>query len=128
MLDTDVLTASIDFDELPFDAFQEAASIILDLNLKGKAEAWSAILLLTGIWENETGLGSYTVLPWSPLKAAKDADIVGSSKRWVLQHFATAILGLDTAARRLWKKKWPLRCNQSFIRGDYPSSIHCKLS
>ena len=109
-------------DDLPLEMMQEAIRFATDLVVKAKGDALSILLLVTGLWRPVIAQNEYHPLPWSPLR--EDLDSVGAdapnvAKRWFLDILASAVLTMDTAARELWKSKWPTRCVH-FLTGFCP--------
>ena len=108
--------------ELPLEIVEEAINTVKDLFIRAESDAWSAVLLLTGVF-NMDGK-TYVLLPWSPLREIS-SDITGDypqlAKTWLLNKMASAILALDKKARELWNMEWPLRCVQFLTKGRIPN-------
>ncbi|OCL09185.1 hypothetical protein AOQ84DRAFT_221144 [Glonium stellatum] len=110
--------------ELPFEIVKEAISTVKDLFVQAESDAWSAVLLLTGVF-NMDGK-TYVLLPWSPLRENSTDIIAGDypqlAKTWLLDKMASAILELDKKARELRKTEWPVRCVQFLRKGYCPKA------
>ena len=109
--------------ELPFEIVEEAINTVKDLFFRAKSDAWSAVLLLTGVFNMDDK--THVLLPWSPLREISTDIIAGDypqlAKTWLLDKMASAILALDKKARELWKMEWPVRCVQFLTKGRIPN-------
>ena len=110
-------------DDLPFEMMEEAITFAKDLAVNANGYALSILLLATGLWKSDTAQNEYFLLPWSPLRkdsgSSVGVDAPNVAKRWFLDILASAVLVMDTAARELWKSKWPTRCAH-FLTGFCP--------
>jgi len=117
------ITQPPSFAELPVEIVEEAINTVKDLFVRVEGDAWSAVLLLTGVF-NMDGK-TYVLLPWSPLREVSTDIIAGDypqlAKTWLLDKIASAILALDEKARELWKMEWPVRCVQFLTKGRIPN-------
>lgn len=118
-----------DLDTLPFEIIQEAIKFSKDLAIKGDSKARRTIFLLTGVWTTDDSKMPSVLLPRSPFrKAITDAsavDVTQVAKRWLLNRLAIAILALDIKVDELFKKKYPLRCLQYFVKRRVMKLVIC---
>ena len=123
ILDASAITKVSHLDDLPLEMIQEAIRFAKDLVVNAKGDAMSILLFVTGLWKPDIAQNEHLLLPWSPL--GKDLNSVGAvdvptiAKRWFLDILVSAVLAMDTAARELWKSKWPTRCVH-FLTGFCP--------
>ncbi len=114
ILDATQITRVTNLDDLPFEMMQRAVKFTKDLAGDGTGGALRILLLLAGLWRSDSTKGQYILLPWSPLRETiselSTFDVPEVAKKWFLDKFVDAVLAMDTAARELWKLKWPTRC------------------
>ena len=121
LLSPTVITQINSFDDLPFGMMQEAVRFAKDLVLAKSSDTLKTVLLLSGLWQPETGKGRFIVLPWSPLRETwtdfSNIDPTKVAMQSFLNRLVSAILALDAKARSLWNEKWPRRCVQFMTIG-----------
>lgn len=111
--------------ELPLEVVEQAIHTVKDIFAGAENDAWSAVLLLTGVCNVDSK--TYVLLPWSPLyKISKDTvaeNYPRLAKEWVLDKMVSAVLVLDEKARELLKIEWPARCPRFLTKGLIPNYL-----
>jgi hypothetical protein len=108
--------------ELPIGVIEQAIHTVRDIFAGVGSDAWSAVLLLTGVFNVDDK--THVLLPWSPL--CKTSDIMVNDQRlvkdWLLQKMASVILGLDEKAKELLRIE-PVRCPRFLAKGLIPNDL-----
>ena len=127
-----MITQAKNLDDLPFELMREAIDFVRNLVGNNPTDAMRILLLLTGLWKSDITKDQYILLPWSPLRGLlvdmSTVDVKIVAKKYFLDGLVSAVLAMDTAARELWKSKWPPRCVQFLTLGSCPrlrNQEHC---
>ncbi|KAH0545413.1 hypothetical protein FGG08_000554 [Glutinoglossum americanum] len=119
---------SLPIANLPLEAVREAISVIRDILMKdAECPAWSAVLLICGVYRPRSLPAVHFLMPWSPLRGTREewnpntgvAECLQLAKSWILNRVSSSILILDEQLKDTWKRDWPRRCSWFLTRGDF---------